>query len=149
MGEAIDELAHFIAGTRWEAIPDAVREHAKLVLLDTVGVILAGSVQPEVAGVRARLTTTGGRGATVYAPESPETDPRTAALLNGLAGRSIELCEGHRYVSCQGAVQVLPTALASAEWLERSGREALAALILGYEVAVRLGAGLTARPLAH
>ena len=83
------------------------------------------------------------------APGGPTTDPRTAALLNGLAGRSIELCEGHRYVSCQGAVQVLPTALGSAEWLERSGRETLAALILGYDVAARLGAGLTARPLAH
>ena len=47
MGEAIEELAHFIAGTPWEAIPKAVREHAKLVLLDTVGVILAGSVQPD------------------------------------------------------------------------------------------------------
>jgi 2-methylcitrate dehydratase PrpD len=102
-----------------------------------------------VVGVRARLTATGGRGATVYAPGWPTTDPRTAALLNGLAGRSIEMCEGHRYVSCQGAVQVLPTALASAEWLERSGRETLAALIFGYEVAARLGAGLTARPLAH
>ena len=149
MGQAIEELAHFVADTPWDAIPQAVREHAKLVLLDTVGVILAGSVQPEVAGVRARLTATGGRGATVYAPRWPTTDPRTAALLNGLAGRSIELCEGHRYVSCQGAVQVLPTALASAEWLERSGRETLAALIFGYEVAARLGAGLTARPLAH
>ena len=149
MGKAVEELAHFVAGTPWETIPEAVREHAKLVLLDTVGVILAGSVQPEVAGVRARLTATGGRGATVYAPGWATTDPRTAALLNGLAGRSIELCEGHRYVSCQGAVQVLPTALASAEWLERSGRETLAALIFGYEVAARLGAGLTARPLAH
>ena len=149
MGHAIEELAHFVAGTPWETIPEAVRAHAKLVLLDTVGVMLAGSVQPEVAGVRARLTATGGRGATVYAPGWPTTDPRTAALLNGLAGRSIELCEGHRYVSCQGAVQVLPTALASAEWLERSGRETLAALIFGYEVAARLGAGLTARPLAH
>src|SRR5437899_11474832 len=149
MGKAIEELAHFVAGTPWEAIPEALREHAKLVLLDTVGVILAGSVQPEVVGVRARLTATGGRGATVYAPGWPTTDPRTAALLNGLAGRSIELCEGHRYVSCQGAVQVLPTALASAEWLERSGRETVAALIFGYEVAARLGAALTARPLAH
>jgi 2-methylcitrate dehydratase PrpD len=46
-------------------------------------------------------------------------------------------------------VQVLPTALASAEWLNRSGRDTLAALIFGYEVAARLGAGLTARPLAH
>src|SRR5882672_8424174 len=149
MGEAIEELAHFIAGTPWEAIPKAVREHAKLVLLDTVGVILAGSVQAEVADVRTRLTATGGRGATVYAPGWPTTDPRTAALLNGLSGRSIEMCEGHRYVSCQWAVQVLPTALASAEWLERSGRETLAALIFGYEVAARLGAGLSARPLAH
>jgi len=149
MGKAIEELAHFAATTPWETIPSAVREHAKLVLLDTLGVILAGSVQPEVAGVRAGLTATGGRGATVYAPGWPTTDPRTAALLNGLAGRSIELCEGHRYVSCQGAVQALPTALANAEWLERSGRETLAALIFGYEVAARLGAGLTARPIAH
>jgi 2-methylcitrate dehydratase PrpD len=148
MGQAIEELAHFIADTPWEAIPKSVREHTKLVLLDTVGVILAGSVQPEVAGVRARLTATGGHGATILAPGAT-SDPRTAAFLNGLAGRSIELCEGHRYVSCQGAVQALPTALACAEWLQRSGRETLAGLIFGYEVAARLGAGLTARPLAH
>ena len=60
MGQAIEELAHFIANTPWDAIPQSVREHAKLVVLDTVGVILAGSVQPEVAAVRARLTATGG-----------------------------------------------------------------------------------------
>ena len=46
-------------------------------------------------------------------------------------------------------MQALPTALASAEWLERSGKDTLAALIFGYEVAARLGAGLTARALAH
>ena len=149
MGQAIEDLAHFVAGTPWEAIPKSVCEHAKLVVLDTIGVILAGSVQPEVASVRARLTATGGHGATIYAPGAPTSYPRTAAFLNGLAGRSIELCEGHRYVSCQGAVQALPTALACAERLQRSGREALAALIFGYEVAARIGAGLTARPLAH
>src|SRR5215510_3649074 len=149
MGQAIEELAHFVADTPWEAIPRSVREDAKLVMLDTVGVILAGSIQSEVAGVRARLTATGGHGATILAPGAPTSDPRTAAFLNGLAGRSVELCEGHRYVSCQGAVQMLPTALACAEWLQRSGRETLAGLIFGYEVAARLGAGLTARPLAH
>ena len=149
MGQAIEELARFTAETSWDTIPAGVRAHARLVLLDTVGVMLAGSLQPEVAGARARLTSTGGRGATVCAPGWPTTDPRTAALLNGMAGRSIELCEGHRYVSCQAAVQVLPTVLASAECLERSGKETLAALILGYDVAARVAAGLTARPLAH
>ncbi len=130
-------------------------EHAKLVLLDTLGVILAGSGQPEVAAAQARLTVTGGQGATVYAPGWPTTDPRTAALLNGLAGRSIELREGHRYVSCQAAVQVLPTVLASAQWLERSGRETLAALILATRLRSDSGRGSrpgrslirTARPL--
>src|SRR5262244_461230 len=149
MGQHIEELARFAAGTSWDDIPEAVREHAKLVLLDTLGVILAGSLQPEVTAARARLVAAGGRGATVYAPDWPATDPRTAALLNGLAGRSIELCEGHRYVSCQGAVQILPAVLAGAEWLERSGKDVLAALIFGYEVAARIAAGLTARPLAH
>ena len=86
MGRAIEELAHCVAVTPWEAIPRPVREHAKLVLLDTLGVILAGSVQPEVAGTRARLTATGGRGATVYAPGWPTTDPRTAEILLPLGG---------------------------------------------------------------
>ena len=29
MGQAIEELAHFIASTPWEAIPKSVREHAR------------------------------------------------------------------------------------------------------------------------
>ena len=149
MGQQIERLAEFVAETSWEAIPASVREHAKLVLLDTLGVILAGSEQPEVGRLRARLLEAGGTGATVYARGCPISDPRTAALLNGIAGRSIELCDGHRYVSCQGAVQVLPAALAVGEAVGSSGRDVLAALILGYEVAVRIGSGATARPLAH
>src|SRR5262249_50911511 len=66
MGRAIEELAHFVAATTWESIPEAVRTHARLVLLDTLGVIIAGSLQPEAAGIRSRLIATGGRGATVY-----------------------------------------------------------------------------------
>lgn len=48
MAEQIEKLAHFIARTQWEDIPGAVQRHAKLVLLDTSGVILAGAEQPEV-----------------------------------------------------------------------------------------------------
>src|SRR6266545_2874984 len=149
MGEQIDKLAQFVAETQWEEIPDAVRQHAKLVLLDTLGVILAGAEQPEVQQLHERLLATAGTGATVLARGWPTSDPRTAALLNGIAGRSIELCEGHRYVSCQGAVQAVPGVLAVGEWAQSTGREVLTALILGYDVAVRLGAALTARPLAH
>jgi 2-methylcitrate dehydratase PrpD len=149
MGAQIEHLARHVAETQWNDIPEAVRRHAKLVFLDTMGVILAGSAQPEVQKMRAQLGDGGGAGATIYAQGCPPSDARTAALLNGTAGRSIELCEGHRYVSCQGAIQIVPTVLAVGEVCRAAGREMLSALILGYDTAARIGSGVTARPLAH
>jgi 2-methylcitrate dehydratase PrpD len=147
MGRQIEELARFVAETRAADIPETVRAHAKITLLDTLGVILAGGERPEVAALRARLG--GGGGATVYARGWAQSDARTAALLNGIAGRAIELCEGLRYVSGQAAMQVLPGVLAVAEQAGSSGSEILAALILGYDVVGRLAGGFIPRPLAH
>ena len=149
MGRNIEKLAEFVAQTRWEDVPEPVQRHTKLVLLDTLGVILAGAERPEVRQLRERLAGTAGIGATVYARGWPTLDPRTAALLNGIAGRSIELCEGLRLVSGRAAMQVLPGVLAVGEHARSSGRELLAALLLGYDVAGRLAGGLTPRPLAH
>ena len=149
MGQQIETLAQFVADTRWEAIPESVRQHAKLVLLDTLGVILAGAERPELVQLRDRLGATAGSGATILARGWPGADARTAAFLNGIAGRSIELCEGHRYIQFQGAVQILPGVLALGEGAQTGGREMLTALILGYDVGARLRSGMTARPLAH
>src|ERR1043166_7979873 len=105
MGRQIEMLAEFVAATPWEAGPESVQRHTKLVLLDTLGVILAGGERPEVRQLRDRLAATPGTGAMVYARGWPIADPRTAALLNGIAGRSIELCEGLRLASAQAAMQ--------------------------------------------
>ncbi|MGZ8264597.1 MAG: MmgE/PrpD family protein, partial [Burkholderiales bacterium] len=127
MGQHIEGLARFVAQTQWGDIPERVIAHAKLVLLDTMGVILAGSLRPEVERLRERMRTSAGSGATVYARGAPTHEPRTAALLNGIAGRAIELCEGLRLVSGQAGVQILPGVLAVAEHESRSGRDVLAA----------------------
>lgn len=149
MGQQIEKLAQFVAQTQWEQIPAPVQRHVRMVLLDTFGVILAGSVRPEVAALRERLAPTAGPGAMVYAPDMPVHDPRTAALLNGIAGRAIELCEGLRLASGQAAMQILPGVLAVGEHARASGKDLLAALVLGYEVAARIGMAFTPRPLAH
>jgi 2-methylcitrate dehydratase PrpD len=149
MGEQIEEMSRFVAATTWDDIPPPVQDHAKLVLLDTLGVILAGTERPEVRALRDRLGTAGGGGATVYGRGWKANDPRTAALLNGIAGRSIELCEGLRLVSGQAAAQVLPGVLAVGEAFGRSGKEMMAAFVLGYDVAARLCGAFTPRPLAH
>jgi 2-methylcitrate dehydratase PrpD len=126
-----------------------VQQHAKLVVLDTLGVILAGTERPEVRALRDRLGGAAGSGATVYGRGWPTNDPRTAALLNGIAGRSIELCEGLRMVSGQAAAQVLPGLLAVGEACGRSGKDMMTAFVLGYDVAARLCGAFTPWPLAH
>src|SRR5260370_39449323 len=117
MGLQIEALAQFVAQTQLEDIPEPVQRHAKLVLLDTLGVILAGAERPEVRALRDALAGTAGTGATVFAPGWPTHDPRTAALLNGIAGRSIELCEGVRFVFGQAAMQLLPGVMAGGDHL--------------------------------
>jgi 2-methylcitrate dehydratase PrpD len=149
VGQQIEELAQFVATAQWDDVSASVRHHTKLVLLDTFGVILAGSERPEVKRLREQLAIGGGSGATIYASSWPTQDPRTAALLNGIAGRSIELCEGLRFVSGQAAMQVLPGVLAVGEQAGSSGRDMLMALLLGYDVAARLAGGFTPHPLAH
>src|ERR1700720_1194438 len=149
MGRQIEELAQFVAQTQLDEIPDSVQRHAKLGVLDTLGVILAGAERPGGRQLRDRLPAGAGSGPAVFARGWPTHDPRTAALLNGIAGRSIELCEGLRFVSGQAAMQVLPGVLAVGEHARRSGREVLAAFVLGYDVAARLSGGFTPRPLAH
>lgn len=149
MGQQVEELARFAAETRWDDIPGPVQRHAKLVFLDTLGVILAGSERPEVRQLRERLLPAAGAGATVLARGWLAAEPRTAALVNGIAGRSIELCEGLRLVTGQPAIQILPGVLAVAESASGSGREMMAAFVLGYDLAGRLCSAFTPRPLAH
>ncbi len=149
MGAQIEKLAQFVAQTQWEDIPPAVRSHAKLVLLDTFGVILAGAEQPEVRKLQNGLAASAGKGATVYTRGWPVTDPGRAALVNGIAGRTLELCELHLEVSAQGAVQIVPGVLAVGESQHSTGREMLTALVVAYDFAIRVGRATTRRPLAH
>ena len=152
VGEKIEELARFVARTGWDDMPEAVHRRAKLVLLDTIGVTLAGAARPEVMGLSERLLAGAGRGATfrgatVIAPGLPQADTRTAALLNGIAARAVELCEGSR--GLQPSPHILPGVLAIAEQSGLGGRAMLGAFVLGYEVAGRLNRGYTPRAFSH
>jgi len=147
VGEQIEKLAQFVARTGWDDMPEAVHRRAKLVLLDTIGVTLAGAARPEVIGLSERLLSGAGRGATVLAAGLPQADIRTAALLNGIAARSVELCEGAN--GLQPSPHILPGVLAIAEQRGLGGRAMLGAFVLGYEVAGRLARAYTQRAFSH
>ncbi len=149
MSRAIDALSELTASLDWDGLPAGVQRLTRLVLLDTLGVILGGSMQPEVVRLRVGLSAGAGSGATVLGTGWPSNDPGRAAFLNGVAGRAIEMCETHATVSCQAAIQMVPGALAVAEHAGGNGRALLEALVAGYDVAIRLGAATRRRPQAH
>lgn len=141
-------LARFVAGLSEDAIPGGVRDRAALVLVDTVGAILGGSQEPEIRRLHAAVDRAAGP-ATVLGAGFGRVEPWWAIVANGLAGTMLELDEGSRYARGHPAIHVLPAALAEAERLGRPGGDLLSALVVGYDVAARLGGAAPVRPGMH
>jgi 2-methylcitrate dehydratase PrpD len=68
-----------------------------------------------------------------------------AALLNGAAGSTREFEEGNSKALGHPAIQLIPAALAHAESIGESGKKFLEGVILGYEVAGRIGSSAPLR----
>lgn len=136
---AITSLARWSASLRYEDIPAAVREHAKLCLLDGIGAGLYGARQPwgRIAGeVAAQLS---GPGRSTVWGTAATASPADAALANGTALHGFEIDDVHtRSLIHPGAVTI-PAALALCESDHRDGRALLTAIIAGYEVGLRVG----------
>ncbi|WP_165943622.1 MmgE/PrpD family protein [Roseicella aquatilis] len=128
-----------------QPIPDHVRDHAGLILADTLGAILAGHREPELRAVTARHAIGGVPllGAAAAAP------PPMAAFLTGLAGTAAELDEGNYPAGGHPAIHAVAPALAEAAARDCSGAALLTACIAGYEAGSRVGHAMRLRPAAH
>jgi 2-methylcitrate dehydratase PrpD len=140
-GVDLSPLVTAAAGLRWEDIPEPVRDHARRVVADTIGVSLGGGQRPEVQafvrGDDALFPPPKGGTSHMLVPGLPRSDAVSAAYVNALAGTFLELDEGYRPTG-HPAMHVVPAALAAAEALHSPGTEFLAAVLAGYEVTARL-----------
>lgn len=148
MEPVLAALARFVTTTHEETVLGAVRDHAALIVADTVGAIVGGSQEPEIRRLHAGADRAAGP-ATVLGAGFPRVEPWWAIVSNGLAGTMLELDEGNRYARGHPGIHVFPAALAEAERLGRSGGAFLAAFAVGYDVAARLGGGAPVRPVMH
>ena len=132
------QLAQFVAGVRADDVPPPVRDNAAWWVLDWLGCAIAG------------LDTPPGRMLTEHTRAQPRADvsclglpdgrsTQVAALHNGGVSHIVEMDDVHRAATLHPAAVVVPAALAVAEQQGASGRDFLAAVTLGYEVAIRVG----------
>ena len=135
-----NKVLQFIADTRFEDLPDNVIHQAKRCLLDTLGSLLAASDTP-VVPIMSSFATKHFRGTEATILVSGERVSLVgAALANGYAGNALDIDDGYRMVKGHPGACVLPVLLAASESAnDLSGEDFLAALVIGYEVAIRAG----------
>jgi len=138
-GGAERKVAAFVAGIRWPELPEAVRRKARLCLLD--------SLAAAVSGGRAQVSRIAGQFAVRYLPGDEATilcqggkaSAAGAAFANGAAANALDSDDSARYAYGHAGAQLFPTALALAEARDLDGTRLLAGLVVGYEVAHRIG----------
>jgi len=135
-------LAAHVIDTPWDALPPAAVLAAKHMALDPLAVAWAGPSAPGIPPVRDALIDEGGKPqGTVWATNA-KIPARSAAFLNSAAAAALDF-DGMQ-ASERGSVHsdsvVLPAALAVAEQHGATGRELVAALVLGNDIVTRLGA---------
>lgn len=145
----LDQLAQFVANTRVEDLPPDTIAAARDVVLDTLGAITAGSRLPENANFARLAAEMSGLGQASIIGHAQRVQPVWATFVNATAGVALEMDEGNRVGGGHPSIHVTPGALAVGEDLGSSGRDVLAAIILGYEVISRVGTATEVKPEVH
>ena len=127
--------------TRLEAddVPEAVRADAKLHVLDVIGCGLAAHATGVAHEGRATMGELGGQAEATVIGTQTRLPAANAAFANAMLCHGLDYDDTHSDSVSHVSTVVAPAALAAAEQLGASGRDALAAIVAGNEVVCRIG----------
>lgn len=132
------ELGAFAADLRPADVPQAVRDHAALMVTDLLA-SAAGGYRTELARTARRAgTDLFGAGEVGVWFGTRRLGWLGAAYANSSAATALDIDDGHRGACGHAGAAVVPAALAAAARTGASGTETLAAIILGYDIALRI-----------
>ena len=141
MENMTEKFANFCEELRYEDLPHDVIKRTKLLILDTVGIIIrarhdAESTSSLVSAIE-RLEMSNGS-CQVFS-DNKSYSPSAAALLNGTLAHSLDFDDTHAEASLHSSAPILAAALAAAEMNKSSGQQLITACVVGYEIQIRLG----------
>jgi 2-methylcitrate dehydratase PrpD len=136
--DATRKLGRFVADLRYDDLPAAVRERAKLALLDWAGAALAGLDSDSARRAGALIEELGGIGEATVVGRRVRLPALHAALLNGIQAAVYEIDDVHLDCRVHPGLPIISAAFALAEREGAGGRRLIEAVVAGYEVLVRL-----------
>ena len=135
-----ERISRFAHALRPEDIPEPVRECAKDLMLDSIGIALASSSQDfAAASLGAFHSLNEQPGSSTVIGSSGRLPLRDAVHVNGILIHGLDFDDTHPEALVHTSCAVLPVVFALGESGSFSGAEALVSHILGVEVATRVG----------
>ena len=139
MGSLSTTYAEFVTGLRFEDLDPEVVSQAKKLILDLIGVALAGQATMEFPKlVVDYVSQAGGRPEATVIGLGKKLPAANAALANAASAHAIDMDDGHRFGAVHPGTVVIPAALAAAELGRAGTRELIAGVVAGYEIMIRL-----------
>lgn len=135
------ELAKRINALSFNALPAEAAHWAKVGILDTVGVTLAGAREDctrIVDGIAAR----GATGPSLIFGGNRRTAPLEAALVNGTASHALDFDDMTNNLGGHPSAPILPALFALADETGASGRDFIAAYVAGFETECKIAMGV-------
>ena len=137
---ATSHLAEFVTKSRWEDCPAEAVEAARRAILDCLGVMLAGSVEPAARLVTDVARAEGGSPLATVVGTPLRTGAVWAALANGTAAHALDFDDTNFAMMGHPSAPVLAAGLAAGELALADGRALVHAFLLGFEVETTMAA---------
>ncbi len=132
-------VAEFISGARYEDLPAAAVDLAKQALLDSLGVAIGGTASDEGRiALRYVEAQRSAPAATLFGTHLRAAEP-VAAFGNGVLIHALDYDDGNHPAYAHPSCVLWSSVLALGEPRGTSGREALLAYLVGFDVLARLG----------
>ena len=141
MKNMTEKFAEFCEQLKYEDLSPEVIKRTKLLILDTVGIIIRARHDAESTSslVSAIDKLEMSNGSCQVFSDKKTYSPSAAALLNGTLAHSLDFDDTHAEASLHSSAPILSAALAAAQMNKSSGQELITACVVGYEVQIRLG----------
>ena len=130
------ELAQRITALNYASLPPAAVHWAKVGILDTVGVTLAGS--SEDTARLAGLALGSGAGPSHVFGSDRRVNPLDAALINGAASHALDFDDCNNTFGGHPSAPVLSALFALADEIGANGRDFIAAYVAGFETETKI-----------
>ncbi|MGM9951234.1 MAG: MmgE/PrpD family protein [Lysinibacillus sp.] len=140
--KATYELANFAASFREQELVEEDRKKVAQILLDYYCAAITGSKTETSQLVLKYLMEAEGMGKAKVIGSDIRLSVANAAFVNGTSAHCLDFDDGHTHGSVHPAAPIIPAVMAVAEDIAAAEEDVIRAIIVGYEVCLRIAAAV-------